>query len=178
MQPTGLYGSHFFNHEHPITYFPHLRKRLAIGRCFFLTPTSWTKYFTEYISPQSILTFDASHAYWFPAEVLVQSTVQMTNLEELCVDDTKVSLSHFPKIFEACQHIVKLSFTLNGKSLYEELIEKASLEMLKKGFSKLTHLKMFNFTTDEEAYSFNVCKTKGVEPSYDSWLRILQVLKY
>jgi len=102
----------------------------------------------------------------------------MTNLEELLVDDTKVSLSHFPNIFKACQKVVKLSLTLNGKSLNEELIEKASLDLLKKGFAKLTHLKMFNFTTEEEAHPFNVCKTKDVEPSYDSWLRILQVLKY
>jgi len=100
----------------------------------------------------------------------------MINLEELLMDDTKVSLSHFPKIFEACQKVVKLSFTLNGKSLKEELMEKASLDLLKKGFNKLTYLKMFNFTTDEEAVSRY--ETINVEHPYESWLRILQVLKY
>jgi len=103
----------------------------------------------------------------------------MTNLEELRVDDTKVSLSHFPKIFEACQKVVKLSFTLSEKKLKEELIEKASLDMLKKGFAKLTHLNMFNFTTEEEALNCSfVYETMDEEYAYESWLRILQVLKY
>ena len=100
--------------------------------------------------------------------MLVQSTVQMTNLQELCVDDTKVSLSQFPKIFEACQSLVKLNFTLNERSLTnEELIEKASLDLLKKGFSKLTHLKVFNFI-----------KVKEGDCNNEPWLRPLQVLKY
>jgi len=105
----------------------------------------------------------------------------MINLEELLVDDTKVSLSHLPKIFEACQSLVKLSFTLNEKSLNEKLVLKASLDLLKKGFAKLTHLKMFNFTTNKEANSCYVHdngKTMDVEHPYESWLRILQVLKY
>jgi len=100
----------------------------------------------------------------------------MTNLEELSVDDTKVSLSHFPKIFEACQSLVKLSFTMNEKSLNEEQLEKTSLDLLKCGFAKLTYLKIFNFTTDEEATSRY--ETMDVEHPFESWLRILQVLKY
>jgi len=92
----------------------------------------------------------------------------MTNLQELFVEDTQVSLSHFPKIFEACQKIVKLSLTLDEKSkTNEELIEKASLDVLKRGFAKLTYLKLFNFTSDVEG-----------DYSNEPWLRPLQVLKY
>ena len=165
-----------FKHKHAKTYFAHPRERLAIGRCFFLTPSAWTRFFKESISAQSITTFDASHAYWLPADVLIQSTIQMTNLQELLVDDTKVSLSHLPKIFEACQKVVKLSFTFNENSLDEELIEKAPLDLLKKGFTKLTHLNIFHFITDEEGYDCCASETMDVEYFYTSWLRILQVL--
>ncbi len=41
----------------------------------------------------------------------------MTNLVELDIYDTKVSLVHLPKLFKGCQQLLKLSFNLAEKSL-------------------------------------------------------------
>ena len=146
-----------------------VRKRLAIGRTsYYLTPTLWIRFFKDFISPLTIITFDASHTYWLPPEVLLHSIVQMTYLEELCVHDTKISLSHLPKVFENCKKLVKISFTIQHKAFNEDEVEKASLNLLKNGFAKLTHLKIFNFTPDN--YSN--------KRSLQSWLNLFQVLRY
>ena len=145
-----------------------IRKRLAIGRnSYHLTSTSWAEFFKEHINPKSITTFDASHTYWLPPEVLLHSIVQMTNLEELCVHDTKISISHLSKIFENCPKLAKLTFTLQ-ETVIEDKIEKESLNRLRNGFAKLTQLKIFNFSPD---YIENV-------RSFEPWLNLFQVLGY
>ena len=144
------------------------RKRLAIGRnSYFLTPTSWARFFKECISPLSIVTFDASHTYWLPPEVLLHSIVQMTNLEELCLHDTRISLNHLPKIFENCNKLVKLTFTLHQKTLKEDEMDKKSLKQLPNGLAKLTHLKISYFALDD-----------GNPRSIESWLILFGGLTY
>jgi len=72
----------------------------------------------------------------------------MPNLEELYIQDTRMSLKKMPKVFEACQKIVKLSLTLKEANLDEfqkGVMEKSSLKWMKRGFRKITHLKLFPF---------------------------------
>jgi len=144
------------------------RKRLAIGRnSYHLTPTSWAGFFKECINPLSITTLDAGHTYWLPPEVLLHSIVQMTHLEELCVHDTQISLSHLPEIFKNCPKLVKLTFTLKEETVNEDELKKNTLTQLKKGFAQLTNLKIFIFSPDD-----------GNRRSLQSWLNLFQVLKY
>jgi len=70
-------------------------------------------------------------------------------------------------VFEACQKIVKLSLTFvesDLESCEEQVLGKKALEGIKKGFRRLTHLKMFVFFLDDQGCA-------------ESWLNILGVLK-
>jgi len=115
--------------------------------------------------------FDASSCYWLPASVLCPSIKQMSNLEELFVQDTKISLSHLPELFAACQKIVKFGLTLSENNLnqYEEgVIVKESLDGIKQGFARITHLKIAS------CVPFNRDMYYHLQP----WLLALGVLKY
>jgi len=93
----------------------------------------------------------------------------MDNLEELSIHDTKISLSNLPELFEACQKIVKFSLTLSEKNLdhYEEgVMAQKSLDWMKQGFRRITHLKIFSALNDDEYYH--------LQP----WIVALGVLKY
>ncbi len=95
----------------------------------------------------------------------------MTNLEELNIQDTKMSLITLPKVFESCQNIVKFSFSLREKNLdqfEEDVIGKKSLDWMKKGFRQLTHLKIFSFAALNDDWL----------NSYEPWLITLGVMKY
>jgi len=112
-----------------------------------------------------LTSFDASHCYWLPADTLTTAIIQMTNLEELKVEDTKISLGHLPQVFEACQKISQLGFTLAEKNLgkyQEDVMNKVSLDWMKKGFSRLTRLKIFAFALDENCYENSWLVTLGV----------------
>jgi len=94
----------------------------------------------------------------------------MNNLEELRIQDTKVALHHLPRVFEACPKIVKLSFTLlvrNTLDLYYRThdMERTSTDNMKKGFRKLTHLKIFTFNLSDKYLS-------------DFWPATFGVLRY
>jgi len=74
--------------------------------------------------------------------------------------DTKMSLKKMPKIFAACQKIVKLSLTLkedNLKQFRESVIWKEPMKWMKKGFRKITHLKLFPFIAP--GYDYNSWRT-------------------
>jgi len=90
----------------------------------------------------------------------------MENLEELYIHDTQLSLSFLPKVFETCQKIVKLSFTLTEKTLntYWEAGMEEKLDWMRKGFGRLTDLKMSTFAQLDDNYYI------------DSWLVTLGVL--
>jgi len=93
----------------------------------------------------------------------------MSNLEELSIQDTQISLRHLPRIFEACKKIVKFSFTLGDTNL--EQFKKDTLEkvdLMKQGFGRLTHLKIFMFTVTVPSHI--------VGYYYDSWLVLLEIL--
>jgi len=139
-----------------------------ISQCYFIGPDLWNKLFQN-ITPSLISVLDVSHCYWLPADVLVQSIVEMINLQELSIQDTKISLANLPQVFEACQKIVKFSFSLTEKNLdqYQKgVMNEVSLDWMKKGFAKVTHLKIFTFITLSAEYT--------VEP----WLVTLGVLRY
>ena len=99
-----------------------------------------------------ITVFDCSSCYWIPAADLLQSIVQLENLQELSVQDTKIGLENLPQIFAKCQQISKLGVSLAEKNLEEYLkdvfnMKKESLALMKDGFAKVTHLKIFPFMT-------------------------------
>ena len=86
----------------------------------------------------------------------------MSQLTSLCIQDTKLNLSHLWQIFKKCHLIEKISISLseNDVDVFEEMQEH---EALSKVFIKLTHIKIFAFNA---AYYI------------DSWLLILQLLRY
>ena len=95
----------------------------------------------------------------------------MPNLEELYIQDTKISLRKMPKVFAACQKIVKLSMTImedNLDKFQKGVMEEATLKCLKNGFQKITHLKLFVLVAPNEGKYFTSAK---------SWLMPLGVLK-
>ncbi len=112
--------------------------------------------------------FDASHCYWLSADFLINTVTKMTNLVELGINDTKVSLVHLPKLFESCQKLFKLSFNLAEKSLdtfKENVMAKESRDWLMGGFKRLRYLKIFTLGLSD----FHQCT--------DSWLVVLGVLR-
>lgn len=129
--------------------------------------SAWDRFFNRHIDPSLIRYFDASNCYWLQAEDLCRYIHQFTNLEELNIQDTKIRLGHLPQIFNACREITKLGFTLSEENLdeYEEgFTEKDILDWMTQGFGKVTHLKIFSFSTMFVQYD-------------ESWLVILGVLK-
>ena len=121
---------------------------LSIRECYLLRNKPWESFFKQYIVPSSIKVFDVSHCYWLEAEVICCCITKMENLEELSIQDTKMSLKKMSLVFEACEKVVKLSMTLKEDNLdefKEGVMENASLQYLKNGFSKLTRLELFAF---------------------------------
>jgi len=149
----------------------YIRKRLVTRECYFITARSLEPFITQKINPSLISMFDASSCYWLTASVLCHSIKQMDNLEELSIHDTKISLSNLPELFEACQKIVKFSLTLSEKNLdhYERVMEKKSLDWIKQGFRRITHLKIISCVAlnDDEFYYL-----------HQPWIVALGVLKY
>ena len=152
------------------------RRVLDISRCTFLAPQTWKAFFQEHIKPSaaSIRVFDANHIYWLSSEILCDCMVQMENLEELRIYDTRISLLDLPNIFKACPKLTKLSFSVAERNMdrYQEgVMEKSSLDLLTAGFSRLTHLKMYVILTGFYYYSDDQFSIG------DIWLITLEVLK-
>lgn len=143
------------------------------GRFLQLRYSCTLKYI--YISFQKYLSFyrkrlDISHCYWLEPVTLCNIITQMTNLEELSIQDTQISLSHLPRIFEACKKIVRFSFTLRDTNLEQFKKDVAGKkDCLKQGFSRLTHLKIFTFTVPILSH--------GLEHLFsESWLILFEIL--
>lgn len=80
----------------------------------------------------------------------------MDNLEELSIEDTRMSLKKMPLVFEACKRLTKLSLDLKEDNLDEfkkGVMEKSSLKCLKKGFRKLTNLELFVYVVPNGPFS-------------------------
>jgi len=101
---------------------------------------------------KNLNTFDASHCFWLPAQVLLETVSEMPNLKELIIHDTQISLANLPQIFKSCPKLTKLSFTLAEKNLDEftKAKMKEDFGWLLKGFERLTHLKLFTFNLSDE----------------------------
>lgn len=106
----------------------------------------WTEFFRQHINPSMITVFNADSCYWIPHVVLINNVILMKNLEELYVLDTQVSLSHLSRVFSYCRKITRLSLSLSGLMTLQDIQKKKkSLQRLKGGFKKLTHLSLFMF---------------------------------
>ncbi len=151
-----------------------------IGWWHFNMPYDWNMFFQRHIVPTSVTVFDAAHCYWPTSNLLCAAVAQMTQLEELFIHGTKVSLMDLPRLFQACGSLLKLSFTLGdpnwdgheeGKEMKEDL-----LGLMKLGFSKLTHL--VTYVRPEGSV---LPKYLHPWPNYDiidSWPTTLLVLRY
>jgi len=84
----------------------------------------------------------------------------MVNLEELHIEDTPLSLANLVQVFKICKNIEKLSLSLS--ETLEVVLPDEELEILEQNFQQLVTLKIF-------AYSVYY---------YDSWMVILEVLRY
>ena len=111
-----------------------------------------------------LTTFDASHCFWLPAQVVLETVSEMPNLKELIIHDTQISLTHLAQIFKSCPKLNKLSFTL------EENLDKFTMSEMRvenyawllKGFKRLTHLKLFTFNLSDYINSTSWPVTFGV----------------
>jgi len=147
----GQTGETFINNYLELHIYIYLsRKKLALGQCHFLTPMYCNRLFRRHFSPLSLTIFDACHGYWIPASTLSNALVQMHNLEELIIHDTKLSLAHLLGIFKTCKKIVKLSFSLLEANLDAHQKDGDSFSL---GFGRITHLK---YTVNQsELYSID-----------------------
>lgn len=118
------------------------------------------------INPSVITVFDCSSCYWIPAQALCTYIVRMGNLTELAIQDTRVSLQNLPRVFEACQRIVKLGLSLSKQSLkqYIDIGEDSMADLMTNGFHRVTHLKVLTCLAPS--------RRNDVEP----WLPTLRVL--
>ena len=90
----------------------------------------------------------------------------MPNLQELKIEDTKISLADLSGIFNYCKKICELSFTLTEKNLdqfQKDVIERSQLDSLKEGFKRVTNLKLFIFAQKDDI-------------NFEYWLVTLEVL--
>ena len=117
----------------------------------------------------SLTVFDASHCYWLEPQFLLDRILQMKNLEELCINDTKLGLSHLLQIFKCCKKIRKLSFSLKEKETLNEFKEQritrsqvSKETIMKQGFQKITHLKIFSPSLNGFVYTNNWLTTLGI----------------
>jgi len=90
----------------------------------------------------------------------------MGNLTELSIQDTRISLQYLPCVFEACQQIVKLGFSLSKQSLkqYIDNGEESKADLMTNGFRRVTQLKIFTCLA--------LSRNNDIEP----WLPTLRVL--
>ena len=138
-----------------------------ISRFHHFTVNDWNRFIGN-ITPSAVTTFDASNCYWLPADILCEAITRMSNLEELFIHDTKISLTHLLGIFEACEKIRKISFSLveaNLDSYQKSIIGRKSLQNIKFGFGRLTHLKIFPMSMDDDS-------------PIDFWPVVFGLLKY
>lgn len=147
-------------------YVIYYRRRLVISQCFFLILKPWESFFKT-INHSFVTVFDCSSLYWFPAQDLCSYIMEMPNLTELKIQDTKISLENLPLLFKSCKQIVKLSLSLAEKNLDEYLdntIDRESLVLMKEGFARVIHLEIFT------------CMVLSDRNCFESWLATLQVL--
>ena len=146
----------------------YFRKVLDISQCYHVSLDPWQNFFQHHNFAPLLTVFNASSCYWLPASALCHSITLMTSLVELSVQDTEIRLIHFPKIFESCQKLLNLSFSLleNNLDQYQKgVMEKKAHDWLTKGFGNLTHLKVFALPSN-------------MKHCMEVWLVIFGVLKY
>jgi len=123
--------------------------------CYYLKPCSWDAYFTRYICPDSITKFNANHSYWLPGQWLCDNILQLKNLTDLSIKDTKISLPQLARVLEvAHQKITKLDFSYtHEKCSLKALAEHPlSATLVIEAFKRLRHLKITTSVLDAEDY--------------------------
>jgi hypothetical protein len=132
---------------------------------FFVTHCLLHKSLSSWVCPDDVTYFDTSHCYWLPVNFLLDVVTSMKNLNLLCIQDTKLNLSHLGQIFKKSHLIEKISISLseNDGDIVQHHGSKYQLRAEAfKALSKLTHMKILAFNA---AYYL------------DSWLLILQLFR-
>ena len=114
---------------------------------------------------RNLISFDASHCFWLPEQVLLETVSEMPNLKQLNIHDTKIPLAHLPTIFKSCPKLNKLSFKLAEENLdkfTESEMGEEDFGWLLKGFKRLTHLKLFTYNLSDNISSTSWPVTFGV----------------
>jgi len=130
-------------------------RSISISQLYYLKPEKWMMELQyNSVLARNLISFDASHCFWLPEHVLLETVSEMPNLKQLNIHDTKITLAHLPTIFKSCPKLNKLSFTLaeeNLDKLTKSEMGEEDFGWLLKGFKRLTHLKLFtiNFSEDE-----------------------------
>ncbi len=172
MEPTGDDTNPVHNNVHIYKFL--FYRRCSISCCYFLTVSRWGSFFQQHIDPLSLTSFEANHCYWLPPQVLVDSVVEMINLEELEVLDTQVTLMHLLKAFVSCTNISKLAVSLHRLPTlvgFQFHPDQAAVSCMKACFNRLTQLKLFNF----EAYRVN--RVGDPDHFVTAWPITLEVLR-
>jgi len=110
--------------------------------------------------------------YWLPGQLLADAIIQMKKLEELSVNDTKVSLPILAKILNTCLEITKLDFSFRFEDDWTNLqdygVRKVILDSMAQNFKRITCLKMSTCVCDAGDYN---------QYNHDPWKPILLFLR-
>lgn len=137
-----------------------------MSKCYFVSPSCFKAYITNWIGTEQITSMNISHCYWLSIDLLLSTVLSMTQLNVLYMQDTQLNLFHLIEIFQSCLNISKL-----GISLVEEKWDHSVLsfnkpsvlnDIFSSGMEKLTHLKILVFNSNYYI---------------DSWLVILPLLR-
>lgn len=135
--------------------------------CYFLKPSSWDAYFTQYICPESMTKFSANHSYWLPGSWLCDNILKLQNLQDLSIKDTKISLLHLARMLKTCSKITKLDFSYqHEEGFVKTLVEHPlSAPSVIGAFNRLTHLKVTTCVLDAKDFL------------NDPWIFIIKLLR-
>ena len=148
------------------------RRHIISNRCFFLTPSKWRVYLKQHINANTVTSFNVNHLYWLPGQLLADAIIQMKQLKELSVNDTKVSLPILAKILNTCLEVTKLDFSFrfegDWKNLQDYGVKKVILDSMAQNFKRITCLKVSTCVLDARDYK---------QYNHDPWIPILLFLR-
>jgi len=112
--------------------------------------------------------FNCNNCYWLPGDQLFDNIVKMTNLTELSIKGTNISLSQLARVFESCQKVTELDFSYQHQpAIIEPSSEtQISTSTVTEAFKKLTKLTIFTSVHDPTNYD------------NDPWVFIIKMLRW
>ena len=146
-----------------------LIRSLNISRSYFVTSELF-KQFADAFSIRHIRLLDVSGCYWIPAQTLIDTICTMSELRELHVNDTSLTVMHLAAVFRSCRKIrsLSISFSRGVPAELSQLLNEMQRNtgdqdgsLLRRRFAALSSLKMtFHVTTRS-----------------DCWFHVLQILR-